>query len=114
MSEIFFKAESYRILSNCFNVHNHLGPGFLGQFIRRRYKLVFRKRIFHLFVKEIRSIKLKKWYKADFICFDQIIVELKSTPFIMQADQDQFKNYLKATALPFRFDYKFWFNYITV
>ena len=43
MSEIFFKAESYRILSNCFNVHNHLGPGFLEAVYQEALQISFLK-----------------------------------------------------------------------
>lgn len=43
MSEIFFKAESYRILSNCFNVHNHLGPGFLEAVYQEALQISFQK-----------------------------------------------------------------------
>jgi len=41
--------------------------------------------------------KLKKYYVADFICFDSIIVELKALPFISKNDERQLLNYLKAT-----------------
>ena len=43
MSEIFFKAESYRILSSCFNVHNHLGPGFLEAVYQEALQISFLK-----------------------------------------------------------------------
>jgi len=40
---------------------------------------------------------LDKYFKADFVCYDEIIVELKATPFIYKKDEDQLLNYLKAT-----------------
>jgi len=40
---------------------------------------------------------LKKYFKADFLCFDHIIVELKSTAFMHQTGESQLINYLKAT-----------------
>ena len=45
------------------------------------------------------DIKLKKYFKADFICYDGIILELKNTPYIIRAHQDQLTNYLMATKL---------------
>ena len=36
---------------------------------------------------------------ADFICYDGIILELKNTPYIIRAHQDQLTNYLMATKL---------------
>lgn len=43
------------------------------------------------------DILLDKYFKADFVCYDEIIVELKATPFIYKKDEDQLLNYLKAT-----------------
>ena len=43
------------------------------------------------------SVVLDKYFKSDFVCYDKIIVELKSTPMIYKKDMDQVLNYLKAT-----------------
>jgi GxxExxY protein len=40
---------------------------------------------------------LKKFFKADFVCFDSIILEMKSAKFLTEADRQQALNYLKAT-----------------
>jgi len=40
---------------------------------------------------------LKKAFKADFVCFDKIIVELKAASFIHNDNLEQVRNYLKAT-----------------
>ncbi|HTN36720.1 MAG TPA: GxxExxY protein, partial [Arachidicoccus sp.] len=41
--------------------------------------------------------KLNKFYKADFICFDQIILEVKAVSLIPVSFYNQLNNYLKAT-----------------
>ena len=41
--------------------------------------------------------KLSKKYKADFVCFDEIILEIKSTSFLHENFTKQTINYLKAT-----------------
>jgi len=41
--------------------------------------------------------KLKKYFKADFICYENIIVEVKAQKFITKSDTDQVINYLSAT-----------------
>ena len=41
--------------------------------------------------------KLKKFFKADFVCFDKIIVEVKAQKIITNADLEQVRNYLSAT-----------------
>jgi GxxExxY protein len=43
--------------------------------------------------------KLDKFFKADFLCFGKIIVEIKAKPFIHQDFIDQTINYLKSTRL---------------
>jgi GxxExxY protein len=40
---------------------------------------------------------LKKYFQADFVCYDAIILELKSEKFFTEADWKQSINYLKAT-----------------
>jgi len=53
-------------------------------------------------IREIRKIneeKLKKYFVADFVCFDKIIIELKAISFLRQDDERQLLNYLKATSM---------------
>lgn len=60
------------------------------------------KRRFLIVKEKVLDIKFKgrvldKKYIADFICFDQIIVELKATDSLANHDIAQVLNYLKAT-----------------
>lgn len=41
--------------------------------------------------------KLKKHYRADFVCYDNIILEIKAVSQIPSAFFAQLKNYLKCT-----------------
>jgi len=41
--------------------------------------------------------RLKKYFKADFICFESIVVEIKSKTTLLKIDEQQTVNYLKAT-----------------
>ena len=102
MADLLFKDESYKIIGSCMKVHAELGAGFLEsvyqeaiekQFIKDNvpYKREQKLRI------KFDSVLLDKYFKADFICYDSIIVELKATPFKSQKDIDQTLNYLKAT-----------------
>ena len=46
---------------------------------------------------EYKGRKLTKYYKADFICFRDIIVELKALPIIGEKEIGQVVGYLRAT-----------------
>jgi len=83
-------------------VHAELGAGFLESVYQEAIEKQFIKdnvpfkREQKLRIK-FDSVLLDKYFKADFICYDSIIVELKATPFKSQKDIDQTLNYLKAT-----------------
>ena len=40
---------------------------------------------------------LKKYFRADFVCYDSIIIELKATKFFIEADYNQTVNNVKVT-----------------
>jgi GxxExxY protein len=102
MADILYKDESYKIIGSCMKVHAELGAGFLEsvyqealekQFIKDNvpYKREQKLRI------QFDSELLDKYFKSDFVCYDKIIVELKSTSMIYKKDEEQLVNYLKAT-----------------
>lgn len=102
MTEILFKEESYKIIGTCLKVHNGLGPGFLEKVYSEALEIEFKKAgIPYEKEKQLTIIyegkPMKKQYRADFICYNSIIVELKATNFINQHDKRQILNYLKAT-----------------
>ncbi|GET21595.1 GxxExxY protein [Prolixibacter denitrificans] len=43
---------------------------------------------------------MNKFFKADFLCFDKIILEIKSKTFLLKIDEQQTINYIKAANLP--------------
>jgi GxxExxY protein len=102
MSEILFKDESYRIIGACMEVHKKLGSGFLESVYAEALEVEF-KRLEIPFTREKKlpvyydNQILKKYFKADFVCFDSIIVELKATKFLIVTDYKQTLNNIKAT-----------------
>jgi len=102
MADIVFREESYRIIGSCLTVFNKLGSGFLESVYQEALEIQFKQDNLP-FEKEKRlhikfdDIQLDKFFKADFICFGSIIVELKATPFIHKNDTAQVLNYLRAT-----------------
>jgi len=53
-----------------------------------------REKLLHIY---FDGEKLKKHFKADYLCFNEVVVELKATPFLYKSDEEQLLNYLKAT-----------------
>jgi len=40
---------------------------------------------------------LNKYFRADFVCYNSIIIELKTTKYMVEADRQQTLNNIKAT-----------------
>jgi len=102
VAEIICKEESYRIIGSCLTVFKKLGSGFLESVYQEALEIQFKQDKIP-FEKEKRlhikfdDIQLDKFFIADYVCFDSIIVELKATPFIHNNDIDQVLNYLRTT-----------------
>ena len=100
--KIIFKEESYKIIGICMNIHSTLGNGFLEAVYSEVLEKEFVKNNIP-YQKEVKldlffnGEKLDKKYKADFICFDNIILEIKAVSFIHENFTKQTLNYLKAT-----------------
>ncbi len=90
-----------RILQCAFEVHNHLGCGFLEKVYERA--LIQELKAKNLKIEYQKSIKI--YYKAEFIgnyiadiiVEDKVIVELKVVEFLTKIHKAQMINYLKAT-----------------
>jgi GxxExxY protein len=104
MPEIIFKEESYHIIGLCMEVHRQLGMGFREVIYKDALEIEFRENDVpyqkeKLFQIEYKGIILPHSYKADFIVFDQIVLEVKSTSLIVDSFVAQTINYLKASGL---------------
>ncbi len=83
-------------------VHQSLGSGFLESVYQEALEKEFAKDgIENIRHKKLNinynGVKLKKYFIADFVCFNKIILELKSSSFIHKDSEAQLLNYLKAT-----------------
>ena len=103
--DLIYRKEVYRIIGAAMNVSNILGPGFLEAVYQEALEIELRdngipfeaqKRIEITY----RNRKLSQCYIADFLCFDNIIVEIKAIAQIRGIEEAQLLNYLKATKLP--------------
>lgn len=100
--EFYLKKECYEIIGCAMEVHNELGHGFLEAVYQEALEMIFiqksiqyqREKVLDIYFK---GKLLKKKYVADFLCFDNIIVELKASDSLTDSDLAQVLNYLKAT-----------------
>ena len=101
---LLYEQETYRIIGAAMQVHGELGSGFLEAVYQEALQYEF----------EIQNIPAKKevplqilykerllskYYIADFICYDKIIVELKTLSSLRPEHKTQVINYLKAANL---------------
>lgn len=57
---------------------------------------------------DYKGHRLKKGYIADFLCFRQIIIEIKAINQMSPVDWSQIMNYLKASKLRVGLLFNFW------
>ena len=105
MSELLFREETFKIIGICMRVHRNLGPGFLESVYQEVLCKEFKEEQIPFEDQKLLPIyykdqKLEKYFKADFLCFDRVILELKASSFIHKAMENQVVNYLKATSKP--------------
>lgn len=102
MATVIYKEEVYRIIGACMEVHTTLGHGFHETVYHEAACLEFEescipfKREVNLAIR-YKEKRLEKYYVADFICYNSIIVEFKACSSILDAHMGQVINYLKAT-----------------
>ena len=94
----------YEIIGACYEVHKELGCGFLEavyqEALQREFKISnipSRKEV--LINIPYKGDLLKKYYHADFICYGEILLELKALSSLDSSHEAQVLNYLKATGL---------------
>ena len=100
--ELLFQHESYKIIGACIQVHRKLGSGFLESVYTEALSLEFSKADIPYSKEKKLPVyydgqMMKKYFIADFVCYESIIIELKATKFTIDADIKQTLNNIKAT-----------------
>lgn len=103
--ELVCKDEAYQIIGAAMAVHNELGSGMreivYGDALEIEFKLrgipFQREQTFNVVYK---GVELQHKFKCDFVCFKNIIVELKAEKGLTDIDRSQIINYLKITKYP--------------
>ena len=104
MENFLYQEESYKIRGAIYAVHRELGCGFLERVYQDALECEFQERgISYEREKEIQIMykgkPLGEPYRADFVCYGKIIVELKAVNETTGVHRAQILNYLKATKM---------------
>ena len=99
---LLFKNESFKIIGAAMEVHRVLGCGFVEIVYQEALEEEFKKRIIpYEREKELlinyKGKNLSKTFRADFICYNSIILELKAVSDFTEDHYAQIYSYLKAS-----------------
>jgi GxxExxY protein len=110
---IIYKEECYIIQGAIFDVYREMGCGFLESVYQECLEIEMSKRetpftCQHNLKLSYKGEELLQTYKPDFVCFEKIIVELKTANRITAGHEAQILNYLKATGIKLGLLVNFW------
>jgi GxxExxY protein len=100
--DIVHKDESYAIMGACFEVYKEMGCGFLESVYQECLGIELGIQQLPFLEKRMLALRYKEHlllqsYQPDFICFDKVILEIKTVSAVNDAHRAQVHNYLKAT-----------------
>ena len=102
MSELYLRDESYKIIGICMEVHKILGKGHSEKVYGDALEYEFQRNEIP-YNRELRyniaykDIVLPSYYFADFVIFDEIILDLKAIATLTTSEIKQTLNYLAAS-----------------
>ena len=102
MEEFYLKEETYKIIGLCMEVHKILGKGFNEIIYKEALQYEFIKNNIPFerekeYVVNYKNTVLKHKFYADFVVFDNIILEIKSCESFNNSHITQCLNYLKVS-----------------
>ena len=100
--DLLFAEEVYAIAGRAIEVHRVLGSGYLEAVYQEAMEIELSEanipfEICKELVIKYRGRQLRKHYVADFVCYGQIIIEIKALDHLTGKEEAQVLNYLKVT-----------------
>jgi GxxExxY protein len=104
MSELLYRTETFNIIGACMKVHQTLGNGFLESVYQEALEKELKRREIPFLKQQRLNIyygeeKLDKYFIADFVCYDKVILEIKAVSYLGNNLTQQVVNYLKSTKM---------------
>ena len=104
-NDMIYPSETYAVIGAAMEVQNELGCGFAELVYHEALNIELGLRGIPFETEKLITITykghlLERTYKADLVCYDNIVVELKAVDKLKTEHTSQLLNYLKATNLP--------------
>lgn len=104
MECFLYKDETYAIHGAIFEVYRTLGCGFLEAVYQKALEVELAQRNIPFESQvdidiEYKGMKLEQTYRADLVCYEKIILELKAVQNLLPEHEAQLQNYLRATKM---------------
>ena len=102
MSIQLYKERMYNIIGAAMSLYNEIGSGYSEPIYQECLSVLCTERDIpwereKLLKMYFHGIELEKTYKADFVCYDDIIVELKAVNELLSEHRAQLFNYMRIT-----------------
>ena len=100
--DLIYKEETYAIRGAIYEVYKNLGAGFLEAVYQEALEMELSARGIPFRSQaeieiQYKGKTLNQFYRADIICYDKIILELKAVKALLPEHEAQLQNYLRAT-----------------
>ena len=102
LANSIYPDETYAIVGAAMEVHRILGPGFSESIYQEALAIEFERQGIPFekekaIIVKYKDTELHNTFRADFVCYQDIIVELKALESTTPEHRSQVINYLKAT-----------------
>ena len=103
-AKLIYKEEVYNIIGACIEVYNVMWSGFLEAVYQEALEREFSAQEIPFKSQPVVDVLYKgqllnKTYQPDYVCYDEVIVEIKAISALSGIEEAQLINYLKATGL---------------